>query len=228
MIPTTIELFSSLECPYAYLTNYRLRQLWQEFAGKLAIVWRALSLEYINRRSYPKPLLEAEMPLFARLEPNLPIRPWAQPEWAWPTTFWPAYEALACAQAQGFEAAFEMSWALRSAFFAHGRDITLRHELLIIAGDLASRGLVDLARFEEDWDSGRYKAGVLAESRRGWHELRVNGSATLVLPGGRQVTNPAVGQIDFDEDRFVLRSFTPYAGDALQAYHQLLEEALAG
>jgi hypothetical protein len=162
------------------------------------------------------------MELFARIEPGLPFYPWTRPEWEWPVTFWPAFEALACAQAQSASAAFEMSWALRRAYFAESRCPSLRHEILDIAEKVASTEDLDLARFEGDWDTGRYKETVLAESRRGWHELKVNGSATLVLPDGSQVTNPAVGEIDFDEDQAMLRSYIPYLGDPLGDYREIL------
>jgi hypothetical protein len=60
------------------------------------------------------------------------------------------------------------------------------------------------------------------ESRHGWHALKLDGSATLILPGGRRVTNPAIGEIDFDENAGRLNSFVPYPGDPLNAYRQLL------
>jgi predicted DsbA family dithiol-disulfide isomerase len=220
--PARLEIFSSIECPYAYLATYRLRQLKDEFAGKVQLVWRALSLEYINQQSYSKPLRDAEMELFAQIEPQLPFHPWTRPEWEWPVTIWPAFEALACAQAQNAAAAFEMSWALRHAYFAESRCISLRHEILAIAGQVASSESLDLARFEQDWDTGKYKENVITENRRGWHELKVNGSATLVLPDGRQITNPATGEIDFDEERAELRGYTPYPGDPLDAYREIL------
>ena len=228
MPPALIEIYSSMECPYAYLATYRLRQLRDEFAGRVQIVWRALSLEYINWQSYSKPLREAEMDLFSLIEPDLPFRPWSRPDWEWPVTFWPAFEALACAQGQGAEAAFEMSWALRHAYFAEGRCPSLRHEILAIAEEAAGDGKLDLNRFEQDWDTGRYKGNVIAESRSGWHELKVNGSATFVLPDGREVTNPAVGEPDFDEERAVLRGYTPYPGNPLDLYREILEDVAAG
>ena len=55
-----IEIYGSMECPYAYLATYRLRQVWPEFRSQVRLVWRALSLEYINRQSYPMPLHLAE------------------------------------------------------------------------------------------------------------------------------------------------------------------------
>ena len=225
MVPY-LEIYSSMECPYAYLATFRLRQVWPEYAGRIRLVWRALSLEYVNLQAHDKPTYDAEFSFFPRIEPALPWRPWSRPLWQWPVTLWPAFEALACAQAQGDEAALAMSWALRHAFFAEACNLSLRHELLAVAGRVASAGRLDLAQFEEDWDLGRYKHTVIADSRRGWHELKVNGSATFVLPDGRQVTNPAIGDVDFDEENSVLRSYTPYAGDPLDAYRQMLDAAI--
>ncbi len=223
----TIEIYSSLDCPYAYLATYRLRRIWPEFTGKVRIVWRALSLEYVNKRGTQKPTIDAERGLFQRVDPGLPFRSWSRPDWEWPVTMWPAFEALACAQAQDHDAVFAMSWALRYGFFAESRSLSLRHELLAIAQEVASKTNLDLKRFEEDWDSGRYKGQVIAESRRGWHELKLDGSATFILPGDRRVTNPAIGEIDFDEASNVLHSYRPYTGNALDAYRELLHEAAA-
>jgi predicted DsbA family dithiol-disulfide isomerase len=217
-----LEVYASIECPYAYLAAYRLSQLRQEWEGKVKIRWRALSLEYINRSSYAKPLYEAEYALFNQIEPDLPWKLWDRPDWQWPTTTWSAFEALACAQTQGEKAAFEMSWALRYAHFAECRNISMRHELIDIASKLEKNGALDLKRFQDDWDRGRYKYTVLEESRMGWQELKLDGSATLLLADGRRATNPAVGEIDFDEEQGILRGFTPYDGDPLDAYRNLL------
>ena len=221
----TIEIFSDIHCPWAYLAVYRLRRVWPDHAGRVRIVWRALSLEYINERGTPKPIVDAEIGLLQQIEPQLPIQPWPRPDWQWPVAFWPAFEALACAQAQGHDAAFAMSWALRHAFFAEGRCPSLRHELLAIAAEVAADGALDLARFEDDWDSGRHKASVIADSRRGWHDLKVAGSPTFVLPGGRQVSNPAAGRADIDKEWGVVRSYTPYTGDPLVVFYELLAAA---
>lgn len=219
----TIEVYSDVHCPWAYLATYRLREVWPDYAGRVRVLWRALSLEYINERGTPKPVLDAEISLMPRIEPALSIEHWQRPDWQWPVTFWPALEALACAQAQGADSAFAMSWALRRAFFAGGRSLSLRHELFAVAREVTGEGHLDLDRFSDDWDNGRYKATVLAESRRGWHDLKVNGSPTFVLPDGSQVSNPAAGTADIDAEHGVMRSYTPYDGDPLAAYRAMLE-----
>jgi predicted DsbA family dithiol-disulfide isomerase len=220
-----VEFYGSMECPYAYLLTYRLRQLWPEYEGRLQLAWRALALEYVNRAPASRRTFDGEKILFAKIAPELPWHDWPRAGWDWPSTMWPAFEALACAQAQGPQAAFETSWALRHAFFARGRNIALRHELLAVAEEVTA---LDSARFTADWDGGRFKASVPADSRRGWHELKLDGSATLVLPGGKRITNPAIGEIDFDEDTATLRRYEPFSGDPLDALRKILDEALAG
>lgn len=36
------------------------------------------------------------------------------------------------------------------------------------------------------------------------------------------MTNPALGEIDFDEENYALRSYTPYGGDPLAAYREMI------
>jgi hypothetical protein len=66
---------------------------------------------------------------------------------------------------------------------------------------------------------------VIADSRRGWHDLQVGGSPTFVLPDGRQIANPAAGDADIDEERGIVRGYTPYDGDPLAVFRGLLEAA---
>ncbi len=222
-----IQIYASIECPYAYLAAYRLRQVFPEFEDGLRLVWRALPLEYINHASYPKPTFEAERDLFALIEPNLPFCSWQHPDWEWPTTFWPAFEALACAQAQGSRAAMEYSWELRFAFFAQSQNISMRHVLIAIAEKIAEDGYFYFPRFESDFNSGQYKRSVLGDAWRGWRDLKLPGSATLILPDQRKFTNPAIGKVDFDDATLTLRSYTPYPGDPQQVYRSILADSIA-
>lgn len=221
----TLEVYSSLECPFAYAAVYRLRKVFDDYAGRVAIGWRALSLEYVNKGQTGQALIHAEMEALRHLEPDLPFQHWARADWQWPSTMWPAFEALACAQAQSPQAGFEMSWALRYAFFAESRNIALRHELIKIAEGIGEAAGLDMARFEEDWDTGRYKASVLSESRCGWHSLKVQGSPTFVLEGGLQVYSPALAGLEFDEEALRVVSYTPPVREPLQVFRDLLEES---
>jgi predicted DsbA family dithiol-disulfide isomerase len=217
-----MEIYSSIECPFAYLAVFRLRQVWHDYEDRVGFAWRTLSLEWVNQQSFALPLFEAERQLFHQIEPDLPWQRWSRPPWEFPSTWWPAFEALNCAQAQGQAQAFEMSWELRRAYFAESRNISLRHEIMAVANAVAQQTELDLARFEADWDGGKYKGLAHSESQRGWKELKLDGSATFVLPDGTRLTNPASGDADIDEDAYEVRSYQPYAGDPRQAYRELL------
>ena len=224
MIPT-IDIYSSVECPFAYLASYRLQKLWPEYEGNVHLFWRALALEYINQSSYSKPLWDAERELLAQIEPDLPFNPWPQEDWRFPTTFWPAYEALACVQAQGEAATLAYNWRLRHAFFAEGRNISLRHELMALAEQIAAEGYIHMPRFTMEFDAGRYKRTIIAECWDGWRQLHLAGSPTLVMPDGRTFTNPGMGHVDFDEQSGELKQYKAYDGDPMEAYRRILESA---
>lgn len=221
-----IEIYSDIHCPWAYLAVYRLRQLWPEYAGKLEVRWRSLSLEYINRRGTPKPILDLETGYMKQIEPDLPVKPWSRPDWQWPVTFWPAFEALECAQAQGHRQAFELGWELRRTFFEESHSPSLRSEIFRLARETATATGLDPDRFETDWDSGRYKQNVIEDSQRGWHELKVKNSPTFVLPDGRQFSNPAAGEMQLDLKNKVVKGYTPAGEDWREFYRSFLDAAV--
>jgi predicted DsbA family dithiol-disulfide isomerase len=206
---------------------YRLRQLWPEYGGRVRVAWRALSLEVKNGQSTPKFILDQEIPLMARQEPDLPISLWRAPEWQYPVTLLPAFEALACAARQGDERAWEYSWRVRSAFFAESRCVSMRHELRKVARECG----LDLARFQDDWDSGAQRRPVLAESHTGWEVVKVPGSPTFVLPSGRQIHNPAALKATWSEEKQIVKVDPPPDapdGDWRRVYRALLDAAASG
>ena len=222
----TVQLYSSIEDPFAYLAAYRLRQIWPDYLDRLKIFWRALPLEYINHACTPQPQFEADRLLFAQIEPALHFISWQKEQWCWPNTLWPAFEALACAQAQGSVAAMEYSWALRYAHFAEGRCISLRHELMAIAEEVAGQGYLYYPRFQIEWDTGKYKRTIIAESWMGWRDLKLPKGATFILPNGNRITNPAIGEIDFDVQTGSTPNYIPFTGDPLNVYRAILDQAL--
>lgn len=225
--PVVIDLYSDVHCPYAYLTAYRLRKLRDEYAGRVMIRYRSLALEYVNKRSTPKHVLDSETPFLMLEELDIPYQPWHRPASEWPVTMWPAFEAIKCAERQGDALAAELDWAIRAAFFAHSRCISMRHVLF----ELAERIGLDMGRFAEDWDGGVTKREVLEEARAGWEQLKVEGSPTFVLPSGRQASYLALPKIKLDEKqhaRVVEVQPAPCQGDeCLQALRELFDETLA-
>jgi predicted DsbA family dithiol-disulfide isomerase len=218
----TLEVFSDLACPWGYLASFRLGQLEAEWRGRVRLAWRCLSLEVVNSRGTSKYTLDQELPYLLQVEPDIPARPWRRAEWEYPVTMLPAFEALKCAEAQGEEAANAFNWAVRRAFFAESRCVSLRHILL----DIAREAGLDVAQFTYDLDTGYYKHLVIKESERGWHMLKVKGSPTLVLPSGVQRPYPAIPELLWDaEERVVGIKPSEYPeSDPLEVYRAILAE----
>ena len=217
----TIELYSDIHCPWAYMALYRLRAVWPEYEGRVRVAFRALSLEIKNERPTPKPILDVETVLMELQEPELPIYGWRRPEWQYVPTLLPAFEAEKAAAQQGDEAVWRFSWQVRRAFFAESRTICTRFELAKVADEAG----LDVDRFLRDWDSGRFREEVLADTHRGWEELKVNGSPTFVLPSGKQVWNPGAARVSWGPKQNV-KDYTPPAcpaGDCLQLYRDILD-----
>lgn len=202
---------------------YRLRQLWPAYRDRLRIAWRALSLEWKNASSTPKHIVDDEFILMARQDPSLPISAWRAPEWQYPVTLLPAFEAARCAANQGEAPAREFNWRVRLAFFQQSRNIAMRHVLL----ELAAESGLEVERFQRDWDSGRERPAVLEESHRGWEELKVDGSPTFVLPAGRQVHNPGAWRITWGPRHAVEKIDLPER-PWRAIYAEMLDEAAGG
>lgn len=203
---------------------YRLRKIWPEYQGRVRILFRALCLELKNGRSTPKPVVDAEIPLMAQQEPDLPIGPWRAPEWKYVPTFLPVFEAAKAAEQQGDEAIWRFEWEVRRAFFAESRTVCMRFEL----AEVARAAELDIDRFLRDWDSGRFRQPVEEESRHGWEVLEVPGSPTFVLPSGKQVANPGAARVKWGKNYEILEVTPPDCpnGDCLQVFRDMLDEAI--
>lgn len=225
-----IAMYADLACPFAYVAAYRVRVVREEYRGRLIIEHKSLSLEYVNRQPTPKRTLDSECPFLMLAEPELPWEPWHAPLSEWPVTVLPAFEAVKCAERQDPALADELDWAIRTAFFAESRCISMRHVLL----ELAERVGLAMDQFMQDFDSGQTRALVMREARDGWERLKVPGSPTFVLPSGRQIGDPAelgLPEVMVEEQAYGrVTGFrpSPCAGDAcLELYRHMFAEALA-
>lgn len=194
---------------------YRLRQLRLE---GVRVEWASLPIEVVNRRGTPKDILDQEIGLIQGIEPRLEIRAWAKREWEWPVTILPAFEAVKCAEAQGDELAWEYQWRVRQAFFRDSACISLRHVLL----DLAEEVGLDIS---QDFDSGRLRQKVMVEGQEGWHELKVRGSPTLVLPDGSISAYPGLPEVTWSADHARIEHVEPPERDPVDVLRGLLERA---
>jgi predicted DsbA family dithiol-disulfide isomerase len=224
--PIQIDLYSDVHCPYAYITAFRLRQLRAEYAGKIVINHRSLALEYVNRRPTPNNIINAETPILMLEEPDIPYHPWHRPLSEWPVTMWPAFEAIKCAQLQSSDLADELAWAIRRAFFAESRCISMRHVLFDLAGEVG----LNMTDFAEAFDSGSTKRQVLLDAQMGWETLKVEGSPTFVLPSGEQVSYLALPQVKLDSKQNYRATTVipaPCSGqDCLDLYRQLFDKVI--
>lgn len=223
--PIHIAMYADLACPYAYVSAYRLRKLREEYRGTIVIEHKSLALEYVNREPTPKPVLERELPLLVQEEPDIPYQPWQRPESEWPVTMWPAFEAIKCAERQSLALADELDWALRVAFFAESRCISLRHVLL----ELAQQVGLDEQRWAFDFDRGVTKYQVLQEAQEGWERLHVEGSPTFVLPSGKHISDVGLPEITVDAhhpDQMIVVTPATCQGQAcLEIFRQMYAEA---
>jgi predicted DsbA family dithiol-disulfide isomerase len=219
-----IVMYADLACPYAYVSAYRLRKLRSQEQAAITIVHKSLALEYVNREPTPKPLLDHELPVLVKEEPGIPYHPWQRPESEWPVTMWPAFEAIKCAERQSLELADELDWAVRRAFFAESKCISMRHVLF----ELAEQVGLEMGRFADDFDRGVAKYQVLQEAQEGWEHLRVAGSPTFILPSGKQISDVGLPDIALDPALPGGVRVTPARGskDGLEIFRQMVAEAL--
>lgn len=224
-----LEMFSDIHCPYAYLAAYRLREALRAFRGEVEVVHRSLAIEHLDAKTTPFDILAQETPIILLEEPDVPYAPWHAPLWAWPVTLWPAFEAVKCAERQGWEPAHELDWRLREAFFAKSLCVSARHVILQLAKDVPG---LDARRFEDDFDSGVAKRQVIEESRDGWEHRKMEVSPTFVLPSGRMLANPAAPVVHLDEENHLrVRKVdpAPERGEAArERYRAMLREAARG
>jgi predicted DsbA family dithiol-disulfide isomerase len=218
-----VEFFSDLHCPHAYLTRYRLRQVEDRFADEVTFRSRCLSIEYDVEAPTPKTILGVETHSLMLQEKAIPYEPWPEGRTSrWPTTFFPAFEAVKAAETIDPAMAWELDWRIREAFFAEHACLTLRHVLADLAED------VGLARdrFLDAYDEG-HREQVVAETEEGWYEEGFTHSPSLRLPDGSTHVNPGEHQAKMDPERnFRLTGFDPGRDDEAEHLTSLIEQAI--
>ena len=187
--PGTIVLFSDIACPWAHLAVHRLRTTRSRLGleRRIAIVHRAFPLELLDERPTPKRVLDAEIPVAGRLDPDAGWRMWMRPDAEWPVTTLPALEAVRSAGSQSPDAAEELDHRLRRALFAESRCISMRHVILEVAGGCSR---LDVAALARDLDEGRARRLVMDDLDMARES--VQGSPHLFLPDGSSALNPGI------------------------------------
>jgi predicted DsbA family dithiol-disulfide isomerase len=106
---------------------------------------------------------------------GLVYRTWERDDY--PTWSLPALEAAKCAAAQGVQIFERMHFALFEAFFAQGRNIALREEVVAVAQEVG----VDRGRFLQDFGSGRFREDILREYQEAHERYGVTASPTVIF-----------------------------------------------
>jgi len=224
--PDTVVVFSDLNCSFAHLGVHRLHESRVKLGlvGKLWFDHRAFPLELFNREVNQRPGVDSEIAVVGALQPDAGWRLWQGPDWTYPVTMLPPLEAVQAANTQSWEAGEQLDRALRRAFWADGRCISLRHEILDIA---AATGVVDVTALAVDLDTGRARSAVMAQFAAA-ENGEVNCSPHVFLVDGTNAANPGV-DVSWVNGGFGT-GFPVIASDDPTAYEPLLRRAaeLAG
>ncbi|MFC0861227.1 DsbA family protein [Sphaerimonospora cavernae] len=188
--PDTIVVFSDLNCSFAHLAVHRLHQARRRLGleGLLRFDHRCFPLELFNRTVNERPGVDSEVSVVGALDPGAGWRLRQGPDWSYPVTMLPPLEAVQAAKAQGLGASEQLDLALRRAFWAEGRCISLRHEILDIA---AGSGCVDVDALAQALDDGRARSAVMDQFTAARHG-RVTCSPHVFLYDGTDFANPGV------------------------------------
>ena len=199
--PGTIVLFSDIACPWATVAVERFHAARERVGADVRLVHRAFPLELVNERPTPKPTLDAEIPVTAKLV-NGVFRSWAGAVHEWPVTTLLALEAVRAAG----DRAEEVDRALRLAFFHDSRCISLYTVIVEVARDAGAEVADALA-------DGRHRRAVmddLAAARSG----AVKGSPHAFLPDGTDAHNPGI-EMHWSAGRPVVDDDDPKSWDDL-------------
>jgi predicted DsbA family dithiol-disulfide isomerase len=188
--PGTIAVWADLGCPWSHAVVWRLwdARLRLGLEERVRLDHHAFPLELFNSEPTPKRRTDAEWQVARALAPSAGWQAWSAPAHTWPVTMLPPMEAVAAAKEQSLAASEELDRALRRAFWAESRCISLRHVILEVAGECDA---VDVAALADALDEGRARRSVLDD----WATARgdeVRGSAHVFAPDGTNGQNPGI------------------------------------
>lgn len=220
--PGTIAVYGDIGCPWAHIAVYRLHSFRSRLGlgNDVAFDIRSFPLEVLNEQSTPKRILDAEIPVAGGVEPGAGWQMWQRPAFEYPVTTLLALEAVQAAKQQGLRAGEALDRALRVAFFADSRNISLRSEILAVAR--ACEG-VDAEALEAALDEGRARAAVFEQKEQSGTP-EVQGSPHLFLADGTNVHNPGITMHWEGEHG---KGFPVVDDDEPEIYDELLRRAAA-
>lgn len=221
----TIEFWSDIACPWASLAVFRLHSA-RERLGLLDDVQvdlRAWPLELVNSRPTFKRSLDAETAVIGSHEPGLKWNPWRGPSSRYPVSTLLALEAVQACKADavgGVPASEQLDLALRHAFFADSRCISL-YDVIIDVAKGCDRVKVDA--LVEALERGRARAQVFGQWRAS-DGRGVESSPHMFLPDGTGIANPGITHSWTDAEH---GGYPVIEDDDPDAYDKLLSRAIA-
>ena len=213
-------VYSDIGCPWASVAVERLVAA----RARLGLVeaveldHHAFPLELVNRRPTPKRILDAEVAVAGALVPDAGWQLWQARSSEWPVTTLPALEAVQAAKAQSITASAVLDLALRRAFYAESRCISLLPVILEVAEACPD---VDAGALAEALHDGHGRRAVIDDLERSRSEA-VRGSPHLFLADGSDVHNPGVEHHWLDRPG---RGFPVVDAHDPSVYDDLLERA---
>lgn len=189
--PATIQVWSDLLDPFAYVGLLRLRRARERLGltGHIRVEHHTFPLELFNG-PHPRRGTDTEAVGLGQIEPQAGFRVWTAAEDLYPHTVLLAAEAVHAAARQGPGAAEELDLALRTAFWTHSRSIAHRQVILDVATELPA-GLVDVPMLTAALDSGQHRSDVMGDFAVAQTDA-IPSSATFVLSDGTTSTNPGI------------------------------------
>lgn len=174
----------------------------------------------MNDQPTPKKILDAEIPVVGTLDPSAGWQMWQGEESEYPVTTLPALEAVIAAKEQGGQAAETLDRALRRAFFAESRTISMRHEILAIAENAG----LDVDHLLDALEDGRARESLTKDHLMSATE-QVQGSPHVFLADGTNVANPG---IEMHWEGELGAGFPVVDSDDPSIYERLLKQAAEG
>ena len=188
--PGTIVIFSDLTCPFAHVIVHRLHTARTRLGldDDIRFDHHAFPIESINRTPGTRHGSDSEIPVLGALEPDAGWQLWQGPDYHYPSTVLPAFEAVAAAKHQSILASEQLDRALRRAFWADSRPIHLHHEIVDIANQVNS---LDADRLADDLRHGTARSDVFTDADVAATDI-VSMSPHVFLPDGTDEPNPGI------------------------------------
>lgn len=192
----TVQVWSDLLCPFAYVGLLRLRRARARLGldGAVRLEHRTFPLELFNG-PHSRRGTDTEAVALGQIEPEAEFRVWTDADDRYPHTVLLAAEAVHAASAQSLAAGEELDLALRRAFWTHSRSISHRQVILDVAAELPA-GVLDVTELAAALDDGRHRSAVMSDFAVSQTDA-VSGSPTFRLADGTTVSNPGI-QVRWD------------------------------